>query len=167
MTSDVRQWLERFVPGESMLPASWRARPGSFAALMSLYESNHRRLGVLAGELRSLEGCHRSSVQGDVELELRVTERSPYTPMLQLTYVFGEESAIPSAPDMEVRIYHDARLAEAHSWASSHEHPRLRDWRSLAGPALDQRWARNVMLNKWLDYCLECGHGFRRLRDVR
>lgn len=166
MTNGVRQWLERHLPGESLLPASWRARPGSFVALMSLYESNHRRLGVLAGDLRSLEGLHRSSVQGDIELELRVTEKSPYTTMLQLTYVFGEGSAVPTAPDMEIRIYHDARLAEAHSWASTHEHPKLRDWRSLAGPALDQRWARNVMLNKWLDYCLECGHGFRRLRDV-
>jgi uncharacterized protein YqiB (DUF1249 family) len=147
-----------------LLPSSWRARPGSFVALMSLYETNHRRLGVLAGDLRSLEGLHRSSVQGDIELELRVTERSPYTTMLQLTYVFGEESPMPTAPDMEIRVYHDARLAEAHSWASVHEHPLLRDWRQHAGPDLDQRWARNIMLNKWLEYCLELGHGFRRLR---
>jgi uncharacterized protein YqiB (DUF1249 family) len=162
--ADFRQWLEQKLPAESLLPSSWRAKPGSFVALMALYESNHRRLAVLAGELRSLDGLHRSSVQGDVELELRVTERSPYTTTLQLTYVFGEDSVLPTAPDMEIRVYHDACLAEAHSWASTHEHPLLRDWRQHAGLDLDQRWARNIMLNKWLEYCLEQGHGFRRLR---
>jgi uncharacterized protein YqiB (DUF1249 family) len=34
----------------------------------------------------------------------------------------------------------------------------LRDWRAAAGAALDERWARNMMLNKWLEYCLERGH---------
>ncbi|MBU6378235.1 MAG: DUF1249 domain-containing protein [Gammaproteobacteria bacterium] len=164
--ADFRQWLQQKLPAESLLPSSWRARPGSFVALMSLYESNHRRLGELAGELRSLDGLHRSSVQGDVDLELRVSERSPYTTMLQLTYVFGDDAVPATAPDMEIRVYHDARLAEAHSWANTHEHPLLRDWRQHAGLDLDQRWARNIMLNKWLEYCLEQGHGFRRLRDA-
>lgn len=133
---------------------------------MSTYESNHRRLIALAGDLRSLEGFHRSSVQGDVDLELRVTERSPYTTMLELTYVFGDEPDAPTAPDMQVRVYHDARLAEAHAWANKHEHPLLRGFRHEASQDLDQRWARNMMLNKWLEYCLERGHGFRQLRAV-
>ena len=164
LPGDLRQWLERGLAGEPLLPSSWRARPRSFVALMSLYESNHRRLGALAGELRSLEGLHRSSVQGDVELGLRVTERSPYTTMLELTYVFDDEPDGLTAPDMQIRVYHDARLAEAHAWANRHEHPLLSDWRQHAAMDLDQRWARNLMLNKWLEYCLERGHGFRRLR---
>jgi len=131
---------------------------------MTLYESNYRRLGALAGELGNLEGLHRSSVQGDVELGLRVTERSPYTTMLELTYLFDDEPNGTTAPDMQIRIYHDARLAEAHAWAHRHVHPLLSDWRQHAASELDQRWARNVMLNKWLEYCLERGHGFRRLR---
>lgn len=140
---------------DGRLPLAWRSRPRGFAALMALYESNHLRLSQLAGELRDLEEERRSRVEGDCELVLRVTERSPYTTTVELTYVFGEQ---PSAPDMLLRIYHDARLVEAHGWAQRHEHPALRDWRSEAGPALDQRWARNVMLNKWLEYCLERGH---------
>ena len=161
---DARQLALQGLLGEPLLPSSWRARPRSFVALMALYESNHRRLEALAGALRSLDGWHRSSVQGDVDLELRVTERSPYTTMLQLTYVFSDDGSVPSAPDMEIRVYHDARLAEAHAWANTHEHPLLRGWRQHAGLDLDQRWARNVMLNKWLEYGLERGHGFTRLR---
>ena len=33
---------------------SWRSRPRSFVALMSLYESNYLRLAELAGNLREL-----------------------------------------------------------------------------------------------------------------
>ena len=149
---------------DGRLPAAWRSRPRGFAALMSLYESNHLRLTQLAGELRDLDGSRRSRVEGDCELALEVTERSPYTTTVELTYLFGsapQSEGVPSpdsAPDMLLRIYHDARLVEAHGWAQRHAHPALRDWRAEAGPALDQRWARNVMLNKWLEYCLERGH---------
>jgi len=36
----------------------------------------------------------------------------------------------------------------------------LRALRSRLERELDQRWARNVMLNKWLEYCVERGHRF-------
>jgi uncharacterized protein YqiB (DUF1249 family) len=61
---------------------------------------------------------------------------------------------------MRVRVYHDARLAEVYGWADSHSHAALRTWRSQAERELDQRWARNMMLNKWLEYCAERGHRF-------
>ena len=135
---------------------SWRARPRSFVALMALYESNYIRLGWLAGELKSLAGERRSYVLGDCDLVLRVTERCPYTTSFTLTHLF--DSAPTEYPDMRVRIYHDARLAEAQEWASTHPHPVLRMLHERAERELDQRWARNVMLNKWLEYCLERGH---------
>ncbi|MGA9369244.1 MAG: hypothetical protein WBV35_17425, partial [Steroidobacteraceae bacterium] len=72
---------------DTLTRVSWRARPRSFVALMSLYESNFIRLGWLAGDLESLEGRHRSPVAGDCDLLLTVTGRSPYTTIAQLTYV--------------------------------------------------------------------------------
>jgi len=150
--------LSGLAADDGRLPASWRGRPRSFAALMSLYDSNHLRLERLSGDLRSLAGKRRSQVVDDCDLEMRVLERSPYTTQLELTYVFGAEHDMPSAPDMLLCVYHDARMVEVRSWASSHGHPVLRDWRAAVGPALDVRWARNMMLNKWLEYCLERGH---------
>lgn len=147
---------------DSSLPASWRGRPRSFVALMSLYESNFWRLELLAGPLRDLAGLRISHREDDCDLRLRVAERTPYTSLLELTYLFteaGQESSV-TAPDMLVRVYHDARLVEAHSWAAQHRHPLLRDWRQ-ASQDLDQRWSRNIMLNKWLDYCVERGHSLR------
>jgi hypothetical protein len=36
----------------------------------------------------------------------------------------------------------------------------LKTLRTLVERELDQRWARNMMLNKWLEYCAERGHRF-------
>ncbi len=140
---------------------SWRARPRSFVALMSLYESNYLRLASLAGNLRNLADVCVSVVPDDCDLRLSVTERSPYTTSVDLTYLFKTGEEVQTYPDMRVRIYHDARLVEAQEWATQHDHEALRRLRGAAERELDQRWARNTMLNKWLEYCFDRGHGFR------
>ena len=141
---------------------TWRSRPRSFVALMALYESNYQRLSWLTGALANLAGKHRSIVAGDCDLLLSVTERSPYTTTLNLTYrlATGPGDATNDYPDMGIRIYHDAHLVEAQEWAGTHPHAVLRALRQRAERELDQRWARNMMLNKWLEYCLERGHRF-------
>jgi uncharacterized protein len=141
---------------------SWRSRPRSFVALMALYESNYLRLSWLTGGLAKLSGRHRSIIDGDCDLLLNVTERSPYTTTLNLTYHLQTSAGAPLGdyPDMGIRIYHDAHLVEAQEWAGAHPHAVLRALRQRAERELDQRWARNMMLNKWLEYCLERGHRF-------
>ena len=147
---------------EPALASSWRARPRSFVALMGLYESNDLRLRALAGDPRRLRGQLRSRVQGDCELLLTVFEQSPYTTTLELTYDLSDPvGARRTAPDMVVRLYHDARVAEALGWSATHSHDVLKGLRREAERELDHRWARNVMLNKWLEYCVERGHLFR------
>ena len=161
---------------DSLALVSWRARPRTFVALMGLYESNYVRMKWLAhppgltrvsglvSDLRTLDGTHRSCVAGDCDLLLSVTERSPYTSTLNLTYLLsGDEPESEGAvqyPDMRVRVYHDAHLAEAQEWAGTHSQHLLKALRIQAERELDQRWARNVMLNKWLEYCVERGHRF-------
>jgi uncharacterized protein YqiB (DUF1249 family) len=140
---------------------SWRSKPGSFVSLMSLYESNYIRLGWLVPNLRDIDGPHLSSIDGDCPLHLHVDERSPYTTTLTLTYIFEDAAAGRIAdPDLQIRVYHDARLAEVQSCARWHRHSILESIRSDLARALGDRWLRNVMLNKWLDYCVERGHRF-------
>ena len=135
---------------------------------MGLYESNFIRLGWLAGDLQALAGRYASTVRGDCELVLTVTERSPYTSTVNLTYLLPEAGGPQRYPDMRVRIYHDAHLVEAQQWHGGHGRlraavqtlPFLRALRGCAERELDQRWARNMMLNKWLEYCVERGHRF-------
>jgi uncharacterized protein len=149
---------------DTLTPVSWRARPRSFVALMGLYESNYIRLGWLVGDLTGISGEHRSRAHADCELLLSVIERSTYTMTLKLTYLLPAAGAPARAtvlriPNLRVRVYHDAHLVEALDCGPGHRDrpvspatPRERE--------LHQRWARNMLLNKWLEYCVERGHRF-------
>jgi uncharacterized protein len=149
---------------EADIKVSWRARPRGFVALMSLYESNYLRFLHMAGDPTRLTGTLISRVDGDCELHLAVLEHMPYTSMLTLTYVLpsGANGCFERLPDLSLRAYHDARLLEADQFRQQRpkEHnTRRRD--PLQGEReLHQRWTRNMMLNKWLEYCVERGHRF-------
>lgn len=139
---------------------SWRARPGSFVSLMTLYESNYIRLGWILPDARDIVGRHLSLATDDVGLHLEVIERCRYTTTLNLSYVLASDAGPLVAPDLQVRVYHDARLAEACDSARSHRHEGLDRLRAVLRRELDERWARNLLLNKWLEYCAERGHRF-------
>ncbi len=139
---------------------SWRAQPGSFVSLMTLYESNFVRLRWLVRDLRSIRTSTVSKSASDCDLYLTPLELSRYTSVFRLTYEFRVEGACVRDPDLEVCVYHDARLAEVRSFRGFRRHPRLSKLQSGLKRELDQRWARNMMLNKWLEYCAEQGHHF-------
>ena len=139
---------------------SWRARPGSFVSLMTLYESNFVRLGWIVADLQALADHSVSRTRGDCDLHLNVVERARYTSVLRLTYEFGEEGAVIRDPDLEVCVYHDARLAEVRSFCGFVRHSHMARMQMEVKRELDQRWSHNMMLNKWLEYCAERGHRF-------
>jgi len=144
---------------------SWRAEPGSFVSLMTLYESNFVRLRWLVPDLRAITDRVVSRTPSDCDLYLTPMDLSRYTSVFRLTYEFGDQSAGgPAAcvrdPDLEVCVYHDARLAEVRSFRGFQRHPQLSRLQSGLKRELDQRWSRNMMLNKWLEYCAEQGHHF-------
>jgi hypothetical protein len=145
---------------DTLCITSWRARPVSFVGLMTLYESNFIRLRALMGDVRERSGLHVSRVEGDCDLHLEVLEHSPYTSILRLTYMFDEPAGPVADPDLEVRVYHDARLAEASHCARWVRHAGLEALRSSLSAGLGERWLRNMLLNKWIDYCTERGHRF-------
>jgi uncharacterized protein YqiB (DUF1249 family) len=144
---------------------SWRAQPGSFVSLMTLYESNFVRLRWLVRDLRAITARVVSKTASDCDLYLTPMDLSRYTSVFRLTYEFGDQTAgAPAAcvrdPDLEVCVYHDARLAEVRSFRGFQRHPQLSRLQSGLKRELDQRWTRNMMLNKWLEYCAEQGHHF-------
>src|SRR5271165_6527998 len=145
---------------EADIRVSWRTRPRGFIALMGLYESNYLRFVQLAGEPARLCGTRISRPAHDCELHLAVLEHMRYTSTLSLTYLLPvQPGAAPERlPDLRLRVYHDARLLEAEARAGSDS------VRRAATPPgereLHQRWMRNMMLNKWLEYCADRGHRF-------
>jgi len=139
---------------------TWRARPRSFVSLMTLYESNYIRLGWLLPDLRRLRGSLTSSVAGEPALEVSVVEQCRYTTSFQMNYLFGDEGAQVREPRLDVRVYHDARLAEACGTGCVPAHPRLRKLVAGVAGARGERWSCNMLLNKWLEYCVDSGHRF-------
>src|ERR1700722_10077297 len=156
---------------ETDIKVSWRARPRGFVALMSLYESNYLRFMQWAGDPARLSGTLISRVEGDCELQLAVLEHMPYTSMLTLTYAMpAAQGAMEWLPNLKLRAYHDARLLEADEFrrpraAARSSQPQENNNKNnkennnhRRGPhpgerELHQRWTRNMMLNKWLEYC--------------
>jgi uncharacterized protein YqiB (DUF1249 family) len=143
---------------DSLLRLPCPARPGSFAALMSLYESNFVRLGWLLPDPRRIRGPMTSGAADDLPLYLSLVDRSRYTTTVRMTYFFDDEVGRVADPDLLVRIYHDALLVEAMACTHRHRHEALKEFDTRPGAELSRRWARNVMLNKWLEYCTEKGH---------
>ena len=139
---------------------SWRARPRSFVSLMTLYESNFIRLGWLVTDLRRLTGSMTSAVPGEPPLELTVVEQCRYTTTLGMSYLFGDGASRVREPELEVRVYHDARLAEARGIAADPAHPHLRRIAADLRRDHGRRWSCNMLLNKWLEYCAGSGHRF-------
>lgn len=147
-------------PTDSAVVLPKLARPLSFAGLMTLYESNYVRLGWLLPVLPPPGARLMSAGSGDLPLYLDVTEVARYTTTLRLTYLFPDGPQLSADPDLRVRVYHDANLAEAMDCTPRPRHRVLKPFTTGHGSELERRWMRNMMLNKWLEYCADHGHRF-------
>ena len=136
------------------------APPRSFAGLMALYESNFRRLVRLLPEIDlPFERAASRGADGQT-LHLRVTERCKYTTTVHLSYWFASGDGWRADPDLTVRIYRDAELAEAVHCDLTSRYAAITGVDLAHGDVLGAQWPRNLLLNKWLAFCLQQGHGF-------
>jgi uncharacterized protein YqiB (DUF1249 family) len=135
-------------------------RPGTLGGLISLYEGNFIKLSALLGDAAGISGQRVSRTDRDCDLHLSIEDGSRYTRQLRLTYVFEEPAGPVADPDLSVRLYLDARVAEVTGWAVFHRHDLLAELAEQYSREIDRRWARNMVLSKWLDYLLENGHSY-------
>ncbi len=146
------------------------ARPASiprlnrFGWLMALYAENHARLERLFEPADLVQGRYVSSIGDGLDLYLDVIETHRYTVELRLTYGLRDPQTGEPDPSAFVRLYHDARQAEAtHCYVG-------RRWQDVIGmyppPAelIGHRMRMNTFLGKWLEYLAERGHGVATLR---
>lgn len=137
--------------------------PGTFSALMDLYECNYINMRRLIPVMPKTPVALVSRIPGSLDLYFKLIERFRYTSELSLTYRFIQYGTAFAEPDLRVRVYHDARLAEV---LTAHlRHFPAFDAESLAtqyadSTQLHSRWKINRFLFKWLNYCLRQGHRF-------
>lgn len=134
--------------------------PRSFAGLMDLYEHNYMRLRRLAPDLEIADEMISIS-PGHLDLHLSISERCKYTTMLRLTYQFQQAEGILFQPDMHIRVYHDARIAEVQDRLDRNQQ------RIVTGNSLELKWKLNRFLYKWLGYCHFQGHCFHPVSNLK
>ena len=110
---------------------------------MTLYESNYIRLGWLCGDLAHLPQAGTAQLEPSLHLRYQVEERGPYTTLLCMTLTAPTPTSLPV---LYVRIYHDARVAEASDVRATTQGrlPQL----PVQGETLAPRWARNVKIGR-------------------
>ncbi len=135
-------------------------QPRNFPGLMDLYERNYIQLRQMIPDFGDLPQNMVSRACGALDLHLTILERCKYTTVIKLTYYFEDEEGRFPAPEIQIRIYHDAQVAEVTA-CGRRRGSRYRDYdRFRSDYPLGLKWQMNRFLQKWLAYSLRQGHAF-------
>ncbi|MBW2940930.1 DUF1249 domain-containing protein [Zhongshania sp. CAU 1632] len=119
-------------------------------------EMNFRRLQKLLPVDVAAGDCLRFGVATNA-VELHVKERAPYTTMIELRLEKPLFAELP-VPVLQVRIYHDANLAEVMGARGLRPvKPRYR-YPNASMYHRDEKAQQNRYLGEWLSLCLSHGH---------
>lgn len=134
--------------------------------LQAACEANYARLMQLLPAMREGAAPRRVALsQGERllgVLALEVLESCPYTSTLS---VRQEHSlAWLPVPQMEVRVYHDARMAEVIGAQSARRFRGIYPYPNAAMHQPDEKTQLNLFLGEWLSHCLACGYELEPVR---
>lgn len=134
--------------------------------LQSACEANYARLLRLLPDMRHHAQLRRIALsQGDRMLGilvLQVIENCPYTTTLRIS----QQDCLPwlPAPRMEVRVYHDARMAEVISAENARHFRGIYHYPNRHMHQPDEKNQLNLFLGEWLGHCMACGHEMEPVR---
>jgi len=142
----------------AIVASAERLRPNRFMWLMGLYTENYQRIERVLQLRGRVPGCYVSSIGDGLDLSVELLARHAYTDEVRLTYGLVDPVTGQRDPSAYIRVYHDAKLAEAtHCYLG-------RSWQDLLGLhpdpklLLNHRLRMNAFLDKWLEYLGEQGH---------
>ena len=137
--------------------------PSRFSWLMGLYSENYHRLARLFAPQALALGGYRSSLDDGLDVRLDVLERHPYTLDLRLSYCFVDDSTGEAAPSAQLRMYHDAHMAEVLDCRADRRLIRAIGPLQPARSVFQRRVRMSSFLNRWLEYLAEQGHSIGTL----
>ncbi|MGR9053420.1 MAG: DUF1249 domain-containing protein [Gammaproteobacteria bacterium] len=95
------------------------------------------------------------------DLQLTVVERSAHTMTIQLSHCFGQTPQGFMSPDVKVRVYLDAQLAEVLRDCARTDVAKVFQNPGQTVEILNYKWRLNFFLQKWLDHCLQKNYQFQ------
>lgn len=142
---------------ERHTPAAGRYRV-DLATQMACCEANYARLLKLMPALNEQEQWNYDVQAGakSWQIRLRVIERARYTTMLEITQHNGLQQW-GSSPSLQVRLYHDASMAEVVAWQGHHRLRPRYDYPNQKMYQRDEKAQFNRFLEEWLSYSLAHG----------
>lgn len=127
------------------------------AGLQALCAANYAAILRLLPQLRGEQaGCFVIDALGGHEVSVSIRERGPYTTLIDIEQEGGAVSAA-SSPRFQVRVYHDARMAEV---TVCHGHRHIRPSYEYPNARMYQRnekYQINQFFGEWLSLCLATG----------
>tara|TARA_A100001234_G_scaffold125470_1_gene110009 strand:+ start:2921 stop:3367 length:447 start_codon:yes stop_codon:yes gene_type:complete len=134
------------------------AEPNSFVGLMTLYESNYVKLNHLFPNIKQYDDDRSIKSPFGNDIQLGVNKKTKYTMIISMTYSFEESEIIEYEPNLTIKIYFDSRSAEVIGIGKLSKKNKLRDITYQNKDIINQLWRRNIILNKWLDYIIDCDY---------
>jgi uncharacterized protein YqiB (DUF1249 family) len=147
----------------SILIARDKLLPGRFVRLMDFYEDNYARLQRLFAPGTLLPDSYRSSVGDGFDVLLDVVERHAYTTEIRLSYDLYDPATGLTTPSAVLRVYDDARLAEATHCLPGRQLVDVLGAFPAAQTVVEHRLRMNSFLSRWLDYLRQHGHSLNTL----
>lgn len=147
----------------TMQIAPERLLPRRFVWLMDLYEENYARLEKLFKPSALVPDRYRSSVHDGFDVLLEIVERHAYTTELRLSYDLIDPATGLHTPSAMLRVYDDARLAEATHCLPGRQLVDVLGPFPAARTVAEHRLRMNSFLSRWLDYLSGHGHGCHSL----
>ena len=129
-------------------------------SVMQLYERNYLRLQCLVPDIKLIGKQVEKSVVGTSQLKLSGVEQFKYTSVISLIQPLSDEDVYLADPRMDIRVYHDARVAEVLSFQN---HGHFRPKYDYPNPCMYQPREKkrvNLFLSEWLDFLIQEGHRF-------
>jgi len=178
---------------------SFRQQPSFFTQprldrLQDLQTEIYRQLQLLIPDQIANYDSFQSRVPGSPLLRMDILERHAYTHFVRLTYQFSAQDSLEIVPDAHIRVYNDARLAEATSFDpiqgfkrqaqrpgqtverieetgagfSKSARAHLLSPSSWFPPlqVFQRSWRQNQALDKWLSYLLHQGHSLTSMQPA-
>ena len=118
-----------------------------------LYEDNYRKLVIMLPDLDYVEHVTLSSDSHILTVSVDVLERTKYTVLLELSSHYEGNMACVLQPVMQVRVYHDAQVAEVLSVQGNR---RIRPHYEYPNKLMylpDEKQQGNKMLFEMLSFC--------------
>jgi hypothetical protein len=162
-----------------------------FVELMELHEANYLRLRCLLPVIDELGESAISTISSGLDMHFCLLERCKFTLTFSLSYVFKPCSPPAEigmqltsdgsyrAPDLQIRMYQDAQLAEVISGVLHKHYLSSRDAQGtkqlntvcddLIQPQMSgiyARWRLNRFLFRWLGFCIKQGHVFKSQQSI-